>query len=120
MNKLSILLITGFITVLTWGCSKDPKPVTLNYTIPTTYNFPNFNDSNALKLLAMADQLGAAINLANTTPNTPVDAQKLTDMFNNVNNYFVDSSLKLNASGLRLADYCCPAAKTDLLNYFDR
>jgi hypothetical protein len=40
-------------------------------------------------------------------------------MFNNVNNYFVDSALKLNGSGIRLADYCAPAAKADALNYFD-
>ncbi|HEY4336870.1 MAG TPA: DUF4856 domain-containing protein, partial [Puia sp.] len=103
------------------SCKKDNKngPTTPTYTVPTTYNFSNFNDSNSVKLLLMADQIGAKINTANTIPGTAVSAQVLKDMFNNANGYFVDSSLKLNGSGLRLADYCSAAAKTDLLNYFD-
>jgi hypothetical protein len=108
------------LTVLICGCKKDNTPPSIPvYTVPTTYNFAHVNDSNQLKLLAMADQLVAVINLANTTPNTVVSAQKLTDMFNNVNGYFVDSAYALNASGLRLSDYCSVAAKTDMLNYFD-
>ncbi len=104
--------------VLSLGCFKDPKTAA-SYTVPTTYNFTNFNDSNQLKLLAMADQIVAAINLGNTTPNTAIDAQQLKDLFNNVNGHFNDSALKLNASGLRLADYCSPVAQVDLQNYFD-
>src|SRR6202012_5278899 len=48
-----------------------------------------------------------------------VSAQTLTDMFNNVNGHFNDSALALNASGLRLSDYCPAAAKADLINYVD-
>jgi hypothetical protein len=116
MKRLAFVLSFG---VLIASCSKDKSsPSVANYTIPTTYNFSNVDYSNSQKLLLMADQLGAKINTANT-PNTPVSAQVLKDMFNNVNGYFNDSSLKLNSSGLSLAAYCSPAAKTDLLNYFD-
>jgi hypothetical protein len=71
--------------------------------------------------LLMADQISAYINTANTTPNTVLSGQKMKDMFNNVNNYFTDSSatLKLNTAGIRLSDYASPTAKTDLNSYFD-
>ncbi len=40
-------------------------------------------------------------------------------MFNNVNSYFNDSTLKLNASGLKLSNYCSAVIKADMINYFD-
>ena len=114
MNKrTTIFLSFATLSLFIASCKKDSGPSTPVYTVPTTYNFVNFNDTNQLKLLAMADQIGVKINLANTIPGTVVSAQQLKDMFNNVNNYFVDSALKLNSSGLRLADYCSPAAKAD-------
>ena len=120
MKKITIPSFICLLAVLSWGCKKDNNSTPVyNYTVPTTYNFTNFNDSNQLVLLAMADQIVATINLANTTPATAVNAQQLKDMFNNVNGYFNDSALKINASGLKLANYCSPAAAADLLNYFD-
>jgi Domain of unknown function (DUF4856) len=107
------------LAVLVCSCSKDHENPTPVYTVPASYNFTNFNDTLSLKLLAMADQIGAKINTSNTTPNTVVSAQVLTDMFNNVNGNFNDSSLKLNNSGLKLSNFCSPAAKADILNYFD-
>jgi hypothetical protein len=108
------------LLVLIASCKKNnDKPSTPNYTVSTTYNFADFNDSNSVKLLLMIDQIGAKVNTGNTVPHTVVSAQVLKDMFNNVNGYFVDSSLKLNNSGLSLANFCSPAAKADLLNYFD-
>jgi hypothetical protein len=71
-----------------------------------------------LKLIAMADQVVAAINLGNNQ-GTVVNAQQLKDMFNNVNSYFNDSALQLNSSGLKLTDYCSLAAQADIFNYFD-
>jgi len=116
INSIGIILVAmGFC----WGCKKDTVTNTVYYTVPSTYNFSNVNDSNQAKLLLMADQIGAAINLGNTSPSTIVSAQKLKDMFNNVNGYFTDSSYKLNGSGLKLSDYASATAKTDLNNYFD-
>jgi len=118
MNKLVLTALS--VILIASSCKKDNNtPSTPIYTVPTTYNFANVNYSGQLVLLAMADQIVAKINTANTTPNTVVSAQTLTDMFNNVNGLFLDSALQLNASGLKLSDYCSPLAKTDLLNYFD-
>ena len=116
MNKLILTALSIFL--IASSCKKDNTPSTPTYTVPTTYNFANVNYSGQLVLLAMADQIVAKINTANT-PNTVVSAQVLTDMFNNVNGYFNDSALQINASGLKLSDYCSSLAKTDMLNYFD-
>ncbi|HSZ33058.1 MAG TPA: DUF4856 domain-containing protein [Puia sp.] len=122
MQKITYSLFLSLIIALSWSCQKSNNSVTVTppvYTVPTTYNFASFNDSNQVKLLVMADQIVAAINRANTIPNTVVSAQTLTDMLNNTGGYFNDSALKLNSSGLKLADYFSAAAKTDMLNYFD-
>ena len=104
-----------------WSCKKDntQTPANTNYPIPTTYTFAHFNDSNSLKLLAMADQIVAYINTANTIPNTPLSSATLTAMINNTGNPFNDSSLQLNSSGLDLAGYFPAPALTDMQNYFD-
>lgn len=119
MKRTQTLLGVFLLFCFSWGCKKSDNPSTPVYPIPTTYDFTNFNDSVQLKILAMADQLVAKINLANSTPNTVVTSQVLTDMFNNTGGYFVDSSLQLNNSGLKLANYFSTAAQTDVLNYFD-
>jgi hypothetical protein len=119
MQKKSTVPFAIALTVLSWSCKKDNNaPAIPVYTVPTTYNFTNVNDSNQLKLIAMADQLVAVINLGNT-PGTTVSAQKLKDMFNNANGNFNDSTLQLNSSGVKLASFCSATAQTDLSNYFD-
>jgi len=118
MNRFNLFLSLSSLIIIAAGCKKDNSPSIPVYTVPTTYNFTNFNDTNALKLLAMADQIGAKINTASTA-GTIVDAQQLKDMFNNVNGFFVDSALKLNSSGLKLSGYCSPAEAQDILNYCD-
>ncbi|HEY4148976.1 MAG TPA: DUF4856 domain-containing protein [Chitinophagaceae bacterium] len=123
MRKTVISFSASALTIalfMTTSCKKDNNGTSIPvYTVPTTYNFTNVNDTNQLKLIAMADQIGVVVNLANTSPNTVVSAQKLIDMFNNVNNYFNDSTLKLNASGLKLSNYCSAAIRADMVNYFD-
>lgn len=122
MKIISSFLLTACVTATLFSCSKDSDssngPDPLTYSPPTTYNFTNFNNDKELKLLAMADQLGAQINLANTA-NTVVTKEILTDMFNNTGNHFVDSALQLNSSGLKLADYFPVAAQADMLRMFD-
>src|ERR1700733_12912277 len=120
MKKLNIVLLF-IIGALFWcSCNKsNNNPAFLNYSVPSTYSFTHFNDSNSLKLLAMGDQVVAAINLGNSIPNTVVSAQTLTGMFNNTGGFFKDTAMQLNGSGLKLGDHFAPAAKTDVLNYFD-
>jgi len=124
MKKHYCIFITLSTIIFFGSCKKDKNttttPVTpVTYTVPTTYNFTNVNYNNQKMLLAMADQIVAKVNLANTIPNTVVVAQTLKDMFNNVNNHFNDSAYNLNTSGLKLADYCSATAQADLMNYFD-
>ncbi|XZF14134.1 DUF4856 domain-containing protein [Chitinophagaceae bacterium MMS25-I14] len=118
MKKKSLILGTLSFALFLGSCKKSDDSSTPVYTVPTSYNFINVNTSSQQKLLAMADQIGAAVNLGNIA-NTPVSAQTLKDMFNNTGGHFNDSALALNASGLKLSDYCSAAAKTDMLNYFD-
>ncbi len=74
MRKTVITFSAPALTIalfLATSCKKDNNnPSVPVYTVPTTYNFTNINDTNQLKLIAMADQIGVAVNLANTTPNT--------------------------------------------------
>lgn len=121
MSRIYPIACTLFLLSFCWSCKKDSHSTTgtPDYTIPTTYTFANFNDNTQLEVLAMADQVMAEINLANSTPNTAVSAQTLTAMFNNTGGHFNDSALPLNTSGLMLASYFPAAAKSDVLNYFD-
>src|SRR6202000_222238 len=112
----SIFLLT---TLFICGCSKDPTPSMSANPVPTTYTFANFNDSNSLKILAMADQVVALINTANTIPNTAISARTLGDMITTTGNPSNDSPLKLNNSGLKFATYSSAASLTDMLNYYD-
>lgn len=116
-STISLLLALFIIT----GCKKNNNsaPSNTNYTVPMTYSFATFNDSNSLKILAMADQLVAKINTANAQPNVAVNAQVLVAMFNNTGGYFNDSALHLNSSGLSLAGVFPAAAAADMLHYFD-
>ena len=119
MRKHTYLIFALLISIFAGACKKDKNTTSSipAYTVPTTYDFMNVNYTNQQMLLAMADQIVATINTANTSPNTVVSAQVLADMFNNVNNRFNDSALNLNSSGLKLADYCSAAASSDMMTY---
>lgn len=121
MKKINYILLGLAITAISVGCKKDKIEDTTStptYSVPTTYDFTNVNYEDQKKLLLMADQIGAAINVGNTAGKV-VSAQQLKDMLNNINGYFNDSLYQLNASGLRLADYCPADGKSDLYAYFD-
>ena len=117
MRKLTFPIV--FLIIISSCKKSNNNSLNTDYTVPTTYSFATFNDNNALKILAMADQLVAKINTANALPNVAVSTQVLVGMFNNTGGYFNDSALQLNASGLSLASYFPAPEKTDILNYFD-
>ncbi|HMG82283.1 MAG TPA: DUF4856 domain-containing protein [Ferruginibacter sp.] len=125
MKKITISFCILLAAISFSSCKKSSHSnptntdTTINYTVPTTYNFTHVNDTAQLELIAMADQIVAAINLGNVVGGTVVSTQQLTDMFNNVNDRFNDSVYNLNGSGVSLANNCPAAAKTDILNYFD-
>lgn len=125
MKKITIpfcilLAITSFTS-----CKKSSHgtPVNndtiANYIVPTTYNFANVNYSNQTILIAMADQLVAKINTANSIPNTPLTVTTLDNLFTNTGSPFNDSALNLNGSGLSLSNYCSASMRTDIVNYLD-
>jgi len=80
------------------SCKKDKD----NYTIPTSYNFENVNYSGQTNRLAMLTELGTYAKSGNALNATALDALKMKDMFNNINNPFADTAL--NNSGKKLAD----------------
>lgn len=115
-----IIIPSLIFMIFSYSCKKsNQSTANTNYSVPTTYTFANVNDTASLQLLAMADQVMAAINHANSSPNTVVSTQTLDDMLNNTGGYFVDSALTLNASGLKLATCFPAAALTDVQDYFD-
>jgi hypothetical protein len=116
-----IVAAFAVITILSISCKKvnsSSQPI-ITYNIPTTYTFANVDYSNSLKILAMADQIVAYINTANTTPNTPISSTQLTAMLNNTGGFFKDTALQLNNAGLSLSSYLSAPALTDMLNYVD-
>jgi hypothetical protein len=116
-----VAILVALVATFSLSCKKDNNtaPAHTNYPVPGTYTFTNVNYNNQLMLLAMADQIVAKINTANTIPNTVISDQTLTSMFNNTGGYFNDSTLQLNASTLKLSDYVPATIAADILNYFD-
>ena len=115
-----IIILSLVLTILNYSCKKsNQSTVNTNYSVPTTYTFANVNYNSSLEVLAMADQVVAKINLANSSPNTVISAQQLDAMLNNTGGYFVDSALQLNSSGLTLASYIPATELISVLSYFD-
>lgn len=116
-------IVFASLVIILFSCSckksNSSSGTNTNYTVPTTYTFANVNDNNSLTILLMADQVLARINLANSSPNTVVSTQTLDAMLNNTGGFFVDSTLQLNSSGLKLVNEFPTAALSDVENYFD-
>jgi hypothetical protein len=96
MYKFFILSL--FAIVLLSSCKKDNN----KYEIPTSYNFENVNYSGQINRLAMLTELANYAKTANALNAVQLDAVKMKNMFNNLNNPFADSTL--NSSGKKLAD----------------
>lgn len=99
MNKIILTLSTALL-LLGSGCKKvDPKAS--NYTVPETYNFSNANFSESVTRLNMLAELTTYIRTTHSNTTAPIlDAQKLKDMYANINNPFAAS--ELNNSVLQL------------------
>lgn len=107
-----ILAVSISAVVLTGSCKKDTKneeiaPETTSnqpaYTVPTTYNFASVDFSTSTQRIAMLGEITTYIRTTHTTtlsPGAVLDAQKLKDMYANVNSQFTD--VTLNSSGIQL------------------
>lgn len=110
------LALTAFVfALLLTGC-KDKEPDAPKYEVPTTYNFTNVNYADATARLAMFTEMETEMNKGKTS-GVIVDAQKLKDMFANVNNQFTASWL--NTSGLQLKDQNNSLGQIVLERYMD-
>ena len=80
-----------------------PEPQVAAYTVPTTYNFSAMDFSASTKRITMLGELTTYIRTTHSNTAAPIlDAQKMKDMYANVNSMFIDATL--NASGVQLKD----------------
>lgn len=94
--NIGLCLLVGSAALI--GCKKkDTDPVVetpATYTIPTTYNFPNIDTTEAKQHIAMLGELTTYIRTTHSNTVAPVlDAQKLKDMYANIGGYFSTSAL---------------------------
>lgn len=105
-NFKKAILLLPLASVVLFSCKKDksadPDP-TPGYNIPTTYNFASASFSTSQQRIAMLAELTNYIKTTHSNTVAPVlDAQKLKDMYLNINNLFIDTTL--NISGIQLKD----------------
>lgn len=114
-NKLKYLSISAII--LLSACSKDEtNPIIASYEVPITYSFTPVNYTGQTQRLSMLDELITEVKKGNT-PNTVVQAQKLREMYANINAPFADATL--NTSGKQLKDKTFLTEQSVIESYFD-
>lgn len=125
-SYLSILTVAFIITAT--GCKKDTKtpepepeptpvtPTTPTYTVPTEYTFANVNYSGQITRLDMVLEMKTYMNTGNIS-GTLLNAQKLKDMYANLNSQFTNSGL--NTSGKDIKSKVFLADQTLYETYMD-
>ncbi len=107
-GTFKVLTLSLVTSLLVTSCKRDEDPilvtpVTPAYTVPTTYNFSNVNYTTSTQRLTMLGEITTYIRTTHSNTVAPIlDAQKLKDMFANVNNQFTDAAL--NSSGISLKE----------------
>lgn len=90
------------------ACKKDkgpepeptPEPSGPSYTVPTSYTFANVNYTGQTQRLDMVAEMKTYMNTGNTIGVT-VSAQKLKDMYANVNSQFTNASLNISGKDIK-------------------
>lgn len=112
MKNRSSLAVLALLTSITFSnCKKDKvepqpepeTPTTPAYSVPSTYDFANANFSSSTQQIDMLGELTGYLRSTHTTTaatQPTLSAQKLKDMYANVNSKF--SSSTLNNSGISL------------------
>jgi hypothetical protein len=96
------------------SCSKD-KDDAPSYTVPQTYSFENVNYSGQTDRISMLTELDGYVKTGNN--GALLDAQRMRNMFANVNAPFAEA--RLNTSGKQLKDKTILSAQSLFENYFD-
>lgn len=117
MRKYTLAIALLSLVFGLGSCKKDKTEDTApTYTVPTTYNFSNVNYADVTTRLGMVAEIETEMNKGQTM-GTVVDAQKLKDMFANVNNRF--SNAAYNTSGLQIKNMCTASSQADIEGYMD-
>ncbi|MDX5418954.1 MAG: DUF4856 domain-containing protein, partial [Hymenobacteraceae bacterium] len=110
-----MFMIAGLaVCSLLSSCSKDEDD-SPSYTVPQTYNFENVNYSGQTDRISMLTELDGYVKTGNN--GTLLDAQKMKNMYANVNAPF--SEARLNTSGKQLKDKTIVSAQSTFESYFD-
>lgn len=116
MKKISIVLSISLLTLFSACTKEENSTVVTNYEIPSNYTFQRVNYSGQIFRIQMLDELVSEVRKG-STPNTRVSADKLRQMYANINNPFADTSL--NTSGKQLKDKTYLTEQALIESYFD-
>lgn len=115
MRKLLLSLsLFSLVSIILNSCKKGKD--TNKYDVPTTYTFDSVDYSGQTTRLDMITELLTEVKKGNTS-GTIVSAQKLKDMYANINNQFTVAAL--NTSGKKLKDKTFASEQTIIESYFD-
>ena len=112
-RTISVLSLAA--CMLFTSCEENDSIEEPSYNVPATYNFENVNYSGQQTRIDMLSELDAYVKTGNT--GAQLSAQKLKDMYANVNNQF--STTALNTASKQLKDKTIETARTQFEGYFD-
>lgn len=117
MNKYIKLLSISTLVILS-ACSKEEnEPASNNnYEVPSTYNYNPASYIGQTQRIKMLDELILEVRKGNND-GVVVNANRLKEMFSNINNPFSDSTL--NTSGKQIKDKTFLSERTLFEQYFD-
>ncbi|PRY10950.1 uncharacterized protein DUF4856 [Pontibacter ummariensis] len=98
IRRHTALALVGLAACVSFTSCSDDEDELPSYNVPETYSFENVNYAGQTARMAMLTELDTYIKTGNN--GEILNAQKLKDMYANVNNPFSDESL--NTSGKQL------------------
>lgn len=110
----SVLLMCSVIVFS--ACQKEEDNLSSTYEVPSSYSFDNVNYSGQTQRIKMLDELILEVRKGNND-GVVVNANRLKEMFSNINNPFADSTL--NTSGKQIKDKTFLSERTLFEQYFD-
>ncbi len=115
-TKVALLALTT--STLLVACNKEEVEITQpSYTIPTTYDYANPDSTTSRQHIYMLGEITTYIKTTHSNTSAPIlDAQKLKDMFANLNAQFTNPTLNL---GVSLKSKAALAFQADLEANFD-
>jgi len=100
MKKNIIFLLSLSILGFSSCNNNDDDPQTLEYAVPTSYNFTPLNYADATTIIAMHTELDAEMSKGKVA-NTVVSSSKLRSMYANTNSQFVSPTLNNSSLGMK-------------------